>query len=64
MYMGSGTLTAILLTGVIQMKVVPQLGHINSETTRLYVMWVCDQLGEALPERYQAAMLDDSADEA
>ncbi len=59
MYTESGAVTAILLTGVIQIKIVPQLGHISSETTRLYLNWVGDQLGEALPERYQAGMLDD-----
>ena len=61
---GQGTLTAILLTELIQLKIVPQLGHISSDTTRLYVQWVSDQLGEALPERYQAAMLDESEDES
>lgn len=63
-YMGPGTLTAILLTGLIQLKIAPQLGHISSETTKLYVQWISDQLGGALPERYQAAMLDDSEDES
>lgn len=58
-YEGSGSLTATLMTSIIQLKIVPQLGHINSNTTRLYIQWVCDQLGEALPERYQAAMLLD-----
>lgn len=62
-FAGPATLTAVLLTAVIQLKIVPQLGHISSETTRLYVQWVSDQLGEALPERYQAAMLDELGDE-
>lgn len=61
-YTDSGTLTAILLTGIIQLKICPQLGHISSNTTKLYVKWVCDQLGEALPERYQSAMLDETDD--
>lgn len=61
-YRGSGTLTALLMAGVIQMKIVPQLGHISSNTTRRYIQWVCDQLGEALPERYQSTMLDEPGD--
>lgn len=59
-----GGFCRISLTELIQLKIVPQLGHISSDTTRLYVQWVSDQLGEALPERYQAAMLDESEDES
>jgi hypothetical protein len=61
-YEGSGTLTAILMTAIIRMKIVPQLGHISSSTTMRYVRWICDQFDEALPERYQAAMLDEPGD--
>ncbi|PVY57398.1 hypothetical protein C8D04_2683 [Simplicispira sp. 125] len=61
-YTGPGTLTAILMKGVIELKIVPQLGHISSTTTSLYVRWVCNQLDEALPERYQSTMVDWSED--
>ncbi len=54
-----GVLIVSLLTDVIRMKITPQLGHASSKTAQLYMQWAIDQTGIALPERFQAAMLDE-----
>ncbi|MFW2357910.1 site-specific integrase [Hydrogenophaga sp.] len=59
----NGLLIASLLTDVIQLKITPQLGHVSSKTSGIYLQWAADQIGVALPERYQAAMLDEDFNE-
>lgn len=56
-----GLLIASVLTDVIRLKITPQLGHLSSNTSAIYLNWAADQVGVALPERYQYAMLDEEA---
>lgn len=49
--------SALFLAGalnVIRHTIQPQLGHKNVETCFIYLQWLADELGVALPEQYQA----------
>lgn len=57
--------SALFLAGaldVIRHTIQPQLGHKNVETCFIYLQWVADELGVALPEQYQAH-LDERSEE-
>lgn len=61
-----GALLAALGTNVIRLRIQPQLGHKREETCFIYLQWVADMLGIALPEQYQRhldASEDDDGDD-
>lgn len=41
-----------LATDIIRLEIKDQLGHLDLDTTHLYIHWVARQLGVALPTRY------------
>lgn len=49
----SGALIAAAATDIIRLKIQPQLGHAKLKTCFIYLQWLTDMLGVALPELYQ-----------
>lgn len=58
----SSALIASVAKDIIRLKIQPQLGHSHDSTSFIYLQWVADMLGVALPEQYQRHM-DDLAGE-
>ena len=56
-----GALLAAVATDIIRLKIQPQLGHKRESTCFIYLQWISDMLGVALPEQYQHYL--DSFDE-
>lgn len=46
-------LIAAVATDIIRLRIQSQLGHANTSTCFIYLVWVSDMLGIALPEKYQ-----------
>jgi len=45
-----------LAMNIVRMKIQPQLGHKDVKTSLLYVRWIVDMLGTALPSLYIAEL--------
>ena len=56
----AGALLAAVGKDIIRLTIQPQLGHINESITFVYLQWLADMIGVALPEQYQRHMLDDT----
>lgn len=59
-----GALLAAVATDIIRLKIQPQLGHQHDRTSFIYLQWVSDMLGVALPEQYQRSMDEPAQSEA